>query len=170
MEERIKYFKSSLNKGYMNILFITDDFPPFNKGGAGISTSLMVRHLSKKHQCYVLTMKCNKKQWYFHNSSVLAVLNNADSENTSVTEVVLFGIKNFIKIIHDFIIILKFLKNNKIDLINIVATNYFSALQIVAVSLMGKPVVVDVRDLSLIHTLSYLGKFRSSPRKKDTYT
>lgn len=150
----------------MNILFVADDFPPYSKGGAGISTSLIVKHMSKKHRCYVFTMKSKEAFYLFNKIPVFSVLYKAESQNRNTVEILLFGIKIIMKIIHDTIIILNFIRNNKIDLINIIATNYFSALQIIALSLLGKPVVVDVRDLYLFHTLSYLGKFRSHQPKK----
>ena len=150
----------------MNILFIADDFPPYNFGGAGISTSLLVKGLAKFHNCYVVTKESKLKKWYFHKVPVMAVLQKSESENKNIKEVMIFSLTTIRKVVQDFFTIRKFVKKYQIELVNFVATSYFSALQIAILSLLGKPIIVDVRDLSLFHTITFLNKYRSTPRKR----
>jgi len=58
----------------MNILFISEYFPPHDRGGAEISTSLIIKYVSNYSNCYILTERYQENPWKFNDSTVSPIL------------------------------------------------------------------------------------------------
>lgn len=130
----------------MRILFISDNFPPFSHGGANISTSLLVKELSKKYKCFVLTQQFQKTPWYFGKVKVYPLLKEFSPKFNSIKEILSRGVKNIFSF-QNKSIIKKFIKKNKIDIIQIQTNNISLLRQVLS---LNKPVVIDIRDTALV--------------------
>jgi glycosyltransferase involved in cell wall biosynthesis len=129
----------------MNVLFVTEYFPPYCEGGAEISTSLIVKEISKYHNCYILTGNFRSENWTFENSEVLPLLKKYDTNKKSLKRILIDEINYYINFSRNRKIIQKIVDEKKIDLIHIIPTGYY-AFPILKSSLStGKPLMIDAR-------------------------
>ena len=143
----------------MNILYISEYFPPFDKGGAEISTSLIIKYFSKYSNCYVLTEKYQKKPWRSNGSTVYPILKRIHMEQRSFVNIFRYGINIIIAPVINILRIVNFIKNNDIDIIHFIPTAYYYSILVIAAILVKKPFIIDVRGYSLICPVSFTSKF-----------
>ncbi len=143
----------------MNILFISEYFPPYDRGGAEISTSLIIKYVSKYCNCHILTEKYKEKSWKFNGSTVHPVLKRIHMERRSFVGIIEYGINIIIAPIINILRIVNFIKRYDIDIIHFVPTAYYYASLIIAAILTRKPFVIDVRGLSLICPVSFTSRY-----------
>jgi glycosyltransferase involved in cell wall biosynthesis len=135
----------------MNILVISEHYPPYVRGGAEISTSLLVNFISKVHNCYVITQKHQKESWGYGRVKVYPILNdtNPDLKNLKqifhylFTDPLIYPAINVIKLV-------KFIKQKNIDLISLIATSYLTIPLIICAIITKRPIVIDLRTGALI--------------------
>jgi len=154
----------------MKILYITEYFPPYTKGGAEISTSLVVRYISKFHQCFVFTQKHQKETYVFAGAKVYPILEETSSGLGNFTEIIRYLILDFwIYPLINFIKAYFFIKKEKIDILHVVATSDLMIPIIYAAIFTHKPVVVDVRGGTLLCPSAFgrPGCFEKSVKKHD---
>lgn len=135
----------------MNILVISEHYPPYVRGGAEISTSLLVNFISKVHNCCVITQKHQKESWEYGGVKVYPILNDTNPD-----------LKNFKQIFHYLFtdpliypavnvnILVNFIRQKKIDLIYLIATSYLTIPLIICAVITKRPIVVDLRTGALI--------------------
>lgn len=135
----------------MNILVISEQYPPYVRGGAEISTSLLVNFISKHHNCYVITQKHQKESWEYGRVKVYPILNDTNPDlknlkqffNYLFTDSLIYPVLNVIKLV-------KFIRKKDIDLIYLIATSYLTIPLIICAIITKKPIVVDLRTGALI--------------------
>lgn len=143
----------------MNILFISEYFPPYDVGGAEISTSLIIKYVSNYSNCYILTERYQKEPWIFNNSPVFPVLKKIHMEQRSFINILKYGINIIIAPFINILIIINFINKYSIDIIHFVPTAYYYSPLIIAAILTKKPFVIDVRCYSLVCPASFTSKF-----------
>ncbi|MDD5622435.1 MAG: glycosyltransferase [Actinomycetota bacterium] len=143
----------------MNILFISEYFPPYDRGGAEISTSLIIKYITQYYNCYILTEKYQGKPWRYNGSTVYPVLKRIHMERRSFVSMFRYGINIIIAPVINIIRIVNFIKRHDIDIIHFVPTAYYYTNLIIAAILTRKPFVIDIRGLSLICPVSFTSKF-----------
>lgn len=143
----------------MNILFISEYFPPYDRGGAEISTSLIIKYIAQYYNCYILTEKYQGKPWRYNGSTVYPVLKRIHMERRSFVSMFRYGINIIIAPVINIIRIVNFIKRHDIDIIHFVPTAYYYTNLIIAAILTRKPFVIDIRGLSLICPVSFTSKF-----------
>ena len=151
----------------MNILFVSDFFPPYIYGGAEVSTSLLVQGLQKEHQCTVITSKVAAKEWNWRSVSVIPILKRPDLGSKHLVNIIGFGFSKITSPPINSIRLLKNLKKTAFDVIDFVATSNSLLPVIVLVSIIRKEnIVIDVRDVSMVcvNDLSYPG-YKETSRK-----
>jgi glycosyltransferase involved in cell wall biosynthesis len=143
----------------MNILFISEYFPPYDRGGAEISTSLIIKYISNYYNCYILTEKYQKKPWRFNSSAVFPILIKIHMEQISFVNILRYGINIIVAPVINILKIINFIKKYNIDIIHFVPTGYYHSPLVIAAILTKKPFVIDVRTYSLICPVSFASKF-----------
>lgn len=143
----------------MKILFISEYFPPHDRGGAEISTSLIIKYISKYHNCSILTEKYQRESWKFNGSTVYPILKRIHMGQRSFTSILKYGINIVIAPIINISRIVNFIKRYDIDIIHFVPTAYYYACLIIAAFMTRKPFVIDIRGLSLICPVSFSSKY-----------
>ena len=143
----------------MNILFISEYFSPYDRGGAEISTSLIIKYVAKYHNCHILTEKYQEKPWRFNGSTVYPILTRIHMEQKSFANIFRYGINIIIAPVINILRIVNFIKRHNIDIIHFVPTAYYYTNLIIAAILTKKPFVIDIRGLSLICPVSFTSKF-----------
>jgi glycosyltransferase involved in cell wall biosynthesis len=143
----------------MNILFISEFFPPYNVGGAEISTSLIIKYISDYSNCYILTERYQKEPWIFNNSTVFPILKRIHMEQKSFINILKYGVNIIFAPLINILIIAGFIKKHNIDIIHFVPTAYFFSPLIFAAILTKKPFVIDIRNYSLVCPASFTSKF-----------
>ena len=143
----------------MNILFISEYFPPYDVGGAEISTSLIIKYISNYSNCYILTERYQKEPWIFNNSPVFPILKRIHMEQRSFVNILKYGINVILAPLINIRVIVSFIKKYNIDIIHFVPTAYFFAPLIFAAILTKKPFVIDIRNYSLVCPVSFTSKF-----------
>ena len=128
----------------MNILFILDAVAPYDKGGGGarISSSLIVKYVSKSYKCLILTQKFQKKSWKLGNVNVYPTFPYYFPKFDSLKDTILHGVHSTFSFPYYFKI-KDFLKTHDIDLIHIESNNIPLIRAAIATN---KPIVIDVRD------------------------
>lgn len=130
----------------MKILFISDDFPPYNQGGSCISTSLNVKYLAKKERCFVLTQRFQKKSWKFEGINVYPYLHNYSPDFTSSKKMLLNQITDLFQHKNKNIVS-NFVADKKIELIQIESNSLSLIRQVLNLNL---PIIIDVRDTGFV--------------------
>lgn len=132
----------------MRILYILDFVSPYTKGGGGarISSSLIIKFMSKHCKCYILTQNFQKKSWKWNGIKVYPVFKNYFPKFGSLQDTILYGIRNSISFPY-FFTIKDFIEKNKIDLIHIESNNIPLIRAAIAIN---KPIIIDIRDAYLI--------------------
>jgi glycosyltransferase involved in cell wall biosynthesis len=154
----------------MNILFISEYFPPHDRGGAEISTSLIIKYISNYSNCYILTEKYQKKPWKFNSTTVYPILKRIHMEQKSFVDMFRYGIDIIIAPVINILRIVNFIKRHNIDIIHFIPTAYYYSTLIIAAILTKKPFIIDVRGLTLICPVSFTSKFcRDNNYNKHNY-
>lgn len=151
MRKLINYTAAFLEKmKRYNILFISDFFPPHINGGAEISTSLLVRSISKSVNCSVLTQRLEKNKWEFNGIPVHPCLYKTNLSPKGIKDILIyiFGVMFLFPFIN-FLITRRFIKKHNFDIIQVVSTSHFSFPMILAAISLNKPIVVDIRGGSI---------------------
>ncbi len=143
----------------MNILYISEYFPPYDIGGAEISTSLIIKYFSKFSKCYVLTEKYQNKPWESNGTIVYPILKRIHMEQRSILDIIKYGFNIIIAPIINIFKIINFIKKYDIDIIHIIPTAYYYSIMIIAAILTKKPFLIDVRGYSLVCPVSFTSKF-----------
>lgn len=143
----------------MNILFISEYFPPYDVGGAEISTSLIIKYISNYANCYILTERYQKKPWRFNSSTVFPVLKKIHMEQRSFINILRYGINIIIAPLVNIFVIVNYIKKYSIDIIHFVPTAYYYSPLVIAAFLTKKPFVIDVRCYSLVCPASFTSKY-----------
>jgi glycosyltransferase involved in cell wall biosynthesis len=143
----------------MNILYISEYFPPFDIGGAEISTSLIIKYFSDHSKCYVLTEKYQKNPWRSNKSTVYPILMRIHMEQRSIVNIIKYGINIIIAPVINIFKIINFIKKYDIDIIHFVPTAYYYSILVIAAILTKKPFLIDVRGYSLVCPVSFTSKF-----------
>ncbi|MHB8277213.1 MAG: glycosyltransferase family 4 protein [Candidatus Humimicrobiaceae bacterium] len=143
----------------MNILFISEYFPPYDVGGAEISTSLIIKYVSNYSNCYILTERYQKEPWIFNNSPVFPILKRIHMEQRSFVNIFRYGINIILAPLINILVIVNFIKKYNIDIIHFIPTAYYYSPLVIAAILTKKPFVIDVRNYSLVCPASFTSKF-----------
>jgi glycosyltransferase involved in cell wall biosynthesis len=130
----------------MNIAFISEYFPPYIKGGAEISTSFLVKFVSKFHTCIVIRQRHQNKEY-----------DQSDVKVYPILEEPFLGLDTILNVLHflflgswfypliNFLKVYWLIQKEKIDLIHIVITSDFMIPIIFAGLLRHKPILVDLK-------------------------
>jgi glycosyltransferase involved in cell wall biosynthesis len=142
----------------LNILYITEYFPPYIKGGAEISTSLIVKEVSKYHNCYILTGNFQETSWFFGRSEVFPFLERNEIKGKNLSNVIKNEARYYLNAYANKKIILNLIAKKNIDLIHIIPTGYY-AFPILKSSIdLNKPLIVDNRDGTLACPIAFSRK------------
>ncbi|MHB1276430.1 MAG: glycosyltransferase [Candidatus Humimicrobiaceae bacterium] len=142
----------------LNILFITEYFPPYIKGGAEISTSLIVKEVSKYHNCFIITGDFQKEPWLFERSTVFPFLKRNDIKEKNLINIFKNEVRYYLNNYFNKKTILKLIYENKIDIIHIIPTGYYAFPILKSVLDLNIPVIIDNRDGTLACPVSFSGK------------
>lgn len=134
----------------MNILYITENFPPYTKGGAEISTSLIIKYVSRFQKTFVLTTRFQKDTWEFGGSRVYPLLVRVSMKNKSLFEFLMYAFNILISPLINTFIIIDFIRKNNIDIVHFVPTEYYYAPLVFAALVTRKAFLVDIRNYSLV--------------------
>lgn len=142
----------------LNILYISEYFPPYVLGGAEVSTSLITKGISKYHRCYVLTNNFQKKSWNYNGGKVYPLL-----KNTKVEEKSIFGsIKYFFnykrRLRKNYKVILDIINRKNINLIHIIPTGVYSMNFVNYILKLDIPCIIDNRDGTLACPIAFKNK------------
>lgn len=134
----------------MKILYISEYYPPYIKGGAEISTSLLVQNIQKFNKCFVLTSKLQNKNWKEKRVPVFPQLHIISITSASFFSYIKYFIMILIGPIFNLWITIRIIKELKVDIVHIVPTSYLLLPLIIVPFLLRKRIVVDIRDYSAI--------------------
>lgn len=135
----------------MRILFISDFYPPYIKGGAEISTSLLADYLAKDNQVYVVCTKLDDKKWIRNQVEVYPVISSFRLENKDLISSLKYAVRIITRPIASIISTRNLINKLKPDVVNIVPSSYHFIPIIIWLRIFkGLPVVVDARDYSII--------------------
>lgn len=156
----------------MKILYILNSFPPLG-GGAQMSTSLIIKEISKKHDCSVLINKVKDKGWKFGDVSITPLLKRTFPKDYSPKELIRYSFSLLFALPSNFFITKKFIRNNNPDLINITFIDYHFIPSVLASIFEKKPVILDIRGGSLncpTRSSTKLYSIKGESCKKNCYT
>jgi glycosyltransferase involved in cell wall biosynthesis len=142
----------------LNILYITEYFPPYIVGGAEISTSLEVKEVSKYHNCYILTGNFQKMPWLFESSKVFPFLKRYEIKEKNLTNIIKSEVKYYLNIYINKKILLNLIDEKKIDVIHIIPTGYYAFPMLKSALDSNKPLIVDNEDGNLACPIVFNGK------------
>ncbi|MHB1376983.1 MAG: glycosyltransferase family 4 protein [Candidatus Humimicrobiaceae bacterium] len=146
----------------LNILYVTEYFPPYVKGGSEISTSLIVKEVSKYHNCYILTGNFQKKPWLFGTSTVFPFLKRYEIKEKNLTNIIKNEVKYYLNIHINKKILQNLIDKKKIDVIHIIPTGYYAFPILKSVLNSNKPIIIDNRDAYLACPISFLRKCKKN--------
>jgi glycosyltransferase involved in cell wall biosynthesis len=135
----------------MKILIVSDHYPPYIKGGAEVSTSLLAEWLTKQHQVVVACSQLARQSWQQRGIWVHPIFRKANVGSRGVRSAFLyaFGIA-FLPLVSAGRIV-RLAHRQKPDIAQVVPSTYQFVPTIIALRLLCRvPVVVDCRDYSLI--------------------
>lgn len=136
----------------MRILFVSDDYPPYAKGGSALSTSLLANWLLENgHTVSVACSKFAEKPWTENGVSVCPIIIKPSVTPKNFLSAICYA---FAIIIFEFISVMRvvtFIRKFKPDIVNVVPPTYRFIPIVLAIRMfLNYPVVVDCRDYSLI--------------------
>ncbi|MBA3788857.1 glycosyltransferase [Patescibacteria group bacterium] len=135
----------------MNILFISENYPPYIEGGAEISTSLVARWLTQKHTVSVACSEFRNSPWVENDVTVYPILLRASVGTKSALASIRYAFDILLIPCISSIRVLRLLKKLKPDVVNIVITPFYFTPIILAIKFFTKiPLFIDCRDYSLI--------------------
>jgi glycosyltransferase involved in cell wall biosynthesis len=135
----------------MKILFVSPFYPPYIRGGAEVSTSIVASEISKHHTVDVLTQKHQKSSWNEDGVTVLPQLNDMITPDPNFLEILKHVCANyFINPIINLFKIKSFLEKNQTDILHITATAHSVIPTVLSAVWAKKPVVMDIRGGALI--------------------
>lgn len=135
----------------MKILFISDYYPPYIKGGAEVSTSLLADWLAQGNSVLVACAQLAKRSWVENGIPVYPIIRKVDLGEKSFKRIVLYGIGIVTAPLVSAIAVIKLVNQHKPDVINVVPSSYQFIPIIIALQFFSRaPVVIDSRDGSLI--------------------
>ncbi len=136
----------------LKVLFISESFPPYANGGAGISTSLIVKAIKNECDCRILTQKFNNEEpWKFEGFDVLPIMTNYSPNFNSSWKLIKSLSRNvFYGIIYRKI--KKQIEEFKPDILHIQLNHYDLINKIVSLDI---PSVIDFRDTMLACPIMY---------------
>ncbi len=146
----------------LNILYITQYFPPYVAGGAEISTSLIVKEVSKYHNCYVLTGNFQKMPWLFGSSEVFPFLKKPEIKEKNLINIIKNEVKYYLNISINKKIILNLIDEKKIDIIHVISTGYYDFPILKSALDSNKPLIIDNRCGNLACPISFSGKCKKN--------
>lgn len=149
----------------MNILFISAYYPPYTYGGAEISTSLLVKQLSAKHNCKVLTSLLTTNSWLKDGVEVIPLFKIIDLGNRSLIDLITYSLKIIVYPWINAFYLFKYLRNNSVDVIHIVPNTYLQVGLIFLIHLLKIPCVIDIRDATWICMTDF--SYVDTQRKND---
>lgn len=155
-----------MSKHRLRILYVVDSYPPYNAGGDSISTSIVVKEVSKHHDCYVLTQRPPKSPWDYQGIKSLPILISYSPNFSSVFKLMKNSLTNSIQFIN-FLKIKKFVKKNKIDLIHTTSNSMALVRRLIDLDV---PLVFDVRDSSFKCPIMSRGDDCNTVKSCDSYT
>ncbi len=132
------------------IVILSQNYPPYIKGGAEISTALMVKAMKKDFEINVVTCKYAKKPWIHEDNKVIPILvdmykdlSTSSKKINHYLDMITYHFKNYFrtKVI---------LKELDPDLIQCVFGGHYYLPSVIAAIHTNKPVVIDVRDYVLL--------------------
>jgi len=157
----------------MKILFVSDYYPPFIKGGAEVSTSLLVDWLSKKHQVNVVCRQLAKKSWNYNGVDIYPIMNYSDIGGGDFKSAITYAFGIFLSPAISSLKLLWLIFRLKPDIVQVVPSSYKFIPIILSVRLFARvPVVVDCRDYSLIcptHLSADIKNFDDTKNTKHGY-
>lgn len=142
----------------LNILYITEYFPPYVKGGAEISTSLIVKEISKYHNCYILTGNFQKMSWLSGNSEVFPLLERNGIKEKNLNSIIKNEARYYLNAHINKKILLNLIDEKKIDIIHIIPTGYYAFPILKSVLDLNIPIIIDNRDGTLACPISFSRK------------
>ncbi len=137
----------------MNILFISDHYPPYIKGGAEVSTSLLVDWLSAHHAVTVACNHLTTSKWKYKGVEVYPLIWLADvgSGSRSILKALAYAFGIVVLPLVSACNILRLTRKVRPDVIQVVPSSYQFIPAILALRYIARlPVVVDCRDYSLV--------------------
>lgn len=142
----------------LNILYITEYFPPYLKGGAEISTSLIVKEISRYHNCYILTGNFQEMSWLFGNSEVFPLLERNEIKEKNLASIIRNEMKYYLNAHTNKKILLNLIDEKKIDIIHVIPTGYYAFPILKSILELNKPLIIDNRDGTLSCPISFSRK------------
>ncbi|MEK7643594.1 MAG: glycosyltransferase family 4 protein [Patescibacteria group bacterium] len=146
----------------MKILFISDYYPPYIKGGAEVSTSLLASWFSGCGN--TVSVACSRfvdKSWNENGVTVYPIILKPVFDSRNLILAIIYGFKTILFQLASAARVLKLIRSLSPDVINIVPPSYRFILIIIAVRFFYRgPIVVDCRDTGFVCP-SYL-----SPKKE----
>jgi len=134
----------------MKILFISSYYPPYIYGGAEVSTSLLVKELSKFSECTVVTSVLTDKNWSHEGISVIPLLKIVDVGKRTILDSILYGFKIILYPWINAFKLYKFLIMNQFDVIHLVPNSYLQVGLVILIRLLKIPCLIDIRDFTWI--------------------
>jgi glycosyltransferase involved in cell wall biosynthesis len=136
----------------MKILFISDNYPPYIKGGAEVSTSLLANWLSQHHN--TVSVACSTftdRQWVDNGVTIYPIILRPAATSKNFLSAVLHGFAIIVQQIISAIRVSKLIRNLKPDIVHVVFPSYRFVPIIFWVRIFSKcPSVIDCRDYGLI--------------------
>ena len=146
----------------LNILYITEYFPPYVKGGSEISTSLIVKYVSKNHNCYILTGNFQNKPWLFGRTTVFPFLKKPEIKEKNLTNIIKNEVRYYLNIHINKKILLNLIDEKKIDIIHIIPTCFYNFLILVSALDLNKPIIIDSRGGTLACPIAFSKKCKNN--------
>ncbi|MEI8343972.1 MAG: glycosyltransferase [Candidatus Moraniibacteriota bacterium] len=140
--------------GEQTILYVLDYYPPYIVGGAEVSTSHIVDIASKQYRTLVLTGKLQPAKWIRNGATIYPEMINVRITNSSLLNKLQYLIGAIYAPIVNSFCLYRIIRDENVDLIHLVPSSYHTIPLIIVALLMGKSVVVDVRNYSLLCPVS----------------
>lgn len=140
-------------KNSLNILYISDRYPPYVKGGAEVSTSLLIDWLTS-HSLAAITVACGRYAtgpWLQNGVMVYPIIHWATVGDRGVGSAVKFALGLVVLPLVSAFSILRLIRRIRPDVVQIVPSSHQFIPIILATRYIARlPVVVDCRDYSLV--------------------
>lgn len=136
----------------MKILFVSDNYPPYIKGGAEVSTSLLANWLSSHNNTVsVACSKLSDKPWIENGVTVYPIIIQTPFESKNFLSAIWYGFTVIVQQLISTIRVLKLARNLKPDIINVVPSSRSLIPIVIGLRIFSKSsIVVDCRSYDLI--------------------
>ncbi|MDB5238942.1 MAG: glycosyl transferase [Candidatus Parcubacteria bacterium] len=135
----------------MRILFISEYYPPYIKGGAEVSTFLLVNQLAIEHTITIACSKIATGPWNERGVEVHPIIRRFTLKNKNILSILQYGFGIIFNPLISAVAIIRLAKKVRPELVNIVPSSYqFIPIALIMRLILGIPTIVDCRDYSII--------------------